>query len=163
MIKPPSLQTDYTFISAGDPALQWPEVDENAPADEAAAQVKERERAITTARDTGQYPIREGQTPVMYRLRQIKGSAFDWFQGHIKREQLGDLEAQALLMRMGLVEIDGLGKVSVGTPVKLTPTVLAAPSEIVDVLYESVGRMVVAEIAIHLFGRATTPLPTKSR
>lgn len=162
MIKPPSLQTDYTFISAGDPALQWPEVDENAPADEAAAQVKERERAITTARDTGQYPIREGMTPVTYRLRQIKGTTFDWFQGHIKREQLGELESHALLMRLGLVEVDGLGKVSVGTPAKIAGHIVA-PEDIVDVLYEKVGRAVVMEIAAHLFGRATTPLPSKSR
>lgn len=158
----PSLQNDYTFISVADPALTWPEVDESAAVDVRALQIKERERAITVARETGEYPVREGQAPVTYRLRQIKGTTFDWFQGHIRREQLGELESQAFLMRLGLVEVDGLGKVSVGTPERVDGHIIA-PAAIVDVLYEMVGRGIVAEIAGHLFGRATAPLPSKSR
>lgn len=158
----PSLQNDYTFISAADPALQWPEVDDGASAEIRAEQVKERERAIQTARETGVYPIRDGMTPVTYKLRQIKGTTFDWFQGHIKRQQLGDLESHALLMRLGLVEVDGLGKIGVGAPERLDGKVVA-PEAIVDVLYETVGRAVVTEIALHLFGRATTTLSPKSR
>lgn len=150
MIKPPSLQNEYTFISADDPAITWPADDD------------ERARAVATARDTGVYPVAEGQTPVTYRLRQIKGSTFDWFQGHCRREQLGELEAQALFLRLGLVEVDGLGKTSVGAPERMAGHVIA-PESIVDALYEKVGRTVVAEIATHLLGRATAPLSPKSR
>lgn len=142
MIKPPSLQNEYSFICASDPACNWPDDPD------------ERERAIEHARNTGQYPLKEGAEPVVYKLRQIKGSTFDWFMGHIRREQLGELEANAMMMRLGLVEVDGLGKTSVGKAETIKGHPIA-PELIVDVLYEKVGRDAVVEIAEHLLRRAS--------
>ena len=120
MFKPLSLQGEYTLCSSLDPALDLPdapEIDlETATPEEIAAHdkiSKEREGKLRVAQNTGNWPeiTKHGQSPTMFRFRQIHGPLLTWLQGEITRNNLTDDEGFELAFRLALEGVDNFGKV----------------------------------------------------
>lgn len=147
MIKPPSIQTEYTLIYSGDPAL-------NLPEDEAA-----RDHALSQARQSGDWRalIREGESPTLFHFGQITRTQRDWIVGEMQRRQLCAPELDALIVRVGLRRIENLG------PHKVTRTKSAAAGfHLVDEdtinTLENLSAALIPELSGVVWERATNPL-----
>ena len=147
MIKPPSIQAEYTLIYSGDPAL-------NLPEDEAA-----RDHALSQARSSGDWRalVREGESATLFHLGQITRVQRDWIIGEMQRRELSPPELDALIVRVALRRIDGLG------PHKVTRTKSqAAGFHLADEdtlnLLDSVSAALIPELSGAAWERATNPL-----
>lgn len=107
LASPPSLQREYSLCFSGDPALDIPEVPAEGAADRDDV-IKDREHKLKVARETGNWPIKPGQTPTYFRFRQVGGSACRWWFGESQRQSLSTIEDIELMFRLALVSIDGL-------------------------------------------------------
>lgn len=116
MIKPPSLQNDYTLCSEYDDALDLPEVPklgDDASAEDRATAKKlsdEREQKLKTARDHGSWDslVKQGRTAVRFHFRQLGRSAIHWWLAEIERGNLSNVESSELLFRLALKSVDGV-------------------------------------------------------
>jgi hypothetical protein len=152
VIKPPSLVADYTLIYSGDPAL-------NLPADDA-----ERERVLELARETGNWRdlLIEGDPPTLFQMRPLPGSVYDYWCGEVRRRELVDREAAALLFRLALTKIDNFGKLVV-EHIKVDGHRIAKVDTL-DQIYAALGgtgSLVVAELANHVLHRSEPALRPK--
>lgn len=118
MFKGPSYQNDYSLCSAYDGALDLPDVpriDRNtATSDEVAAAdeiIKDRAAKLKTARDTGVFPIKQGQKPTTFTFRQVPQSSANWWLGEIERNRWSEVEGYELLFRLAVKSVDNLGAV----------------------------------------------------
>jgi hypothetical protein len=151
VIKPPSLQNVYSLVSSSDPSLKL-------PADE-----KEREEAIQRARETGRWDdlILEGEIPTRFEVRPLTGSALEWWRGELARKQLSHSEAAALILRLALVDVSGLGEHKVRH--SLVDGHKLATTEIVDAIYAAAGGEgagIVLELGVAIAQRASeSPSP----
>ena len=116
MLAAPSLQHPFTLCFSGDAALDLPAVPP-APPNETPEQMAVREGprnlALKNARETGNWPIKPGETPTIFRFRPVGGSAVHWWSGQSQRESLSALEDIELMFRLALDGIDGLPGVTV--------------------------------------------------
>ena len=152
MIKPPSLVADYTLIYSGDPALK--------PIEDPV----ERERVLEQARETGDWRelLIEGEAPTTFTIRNLPGSVYDYWCGEVRRGQLVDREAAALLFRLALTKIDNFGKLVV-EHTKIDGH-RAAKISVLDEIYSALGgtgSLVVSEIAGHVLTRSEPALRPK--
>lgn len=108
MLAPPSLQNPYTLCFSGDSALDLPA----APADDAAA-TEALALKLKNARETGNWPIKAGETPTKFHFKPVGGSAVRWWFGESQRQSLSALEDIELMFRLALDSIDGLPGVAV--------------------------------------------------
>jgi hypothetical protein len=151
VLKPASLQGEYSLIYSGDPSLDLPD-DET-----------ERARLVRHAQRTGQWPLRAGSEPTVFHLRPMTGTMLDWWHGETVRRNLAGYELASLALRMTLVRIDNFGGHKVAH-VKNDDGVALATDASIDALYSidpddpSVGRTVVAELGNHVIERATKKL-----
>ncbi len=153
MIKPPSVQNEYTLIYSGDPAL-------NLPTDET-----ERETVLRVAHETGRWDALLGsESPTLFHVRPLPGTVFDWLLGERIRGNLTDVETWTLALRLALRRVDNFGKHEVKTARNDDGHVLADVA-IIDALYAEaggLGRDIVAELGTAVIERATTALRPKS-
>lgn len=158
MIKPPSLQHEYSFCYSGDPALDWPFAPEGDAEAEAA-----RSAAIVRARETGSYPIRPGCSPIVYTIRPLTGSLLNRWIGELNRQRLVKAEGDALAVRFALRDVVAPGRRKV-TMIDEDGVSLASIDDL-DAIYASTdGRAVVGELAEHVIERATATIrPLSSR
>lgn len=112
MLAAPSLQHPYTLCFSGDAALDLPALPAETDPGYAAA-VAARDLALKNARETGNWPIRPGETPTIFRFKPVGGSAVRWWSGQSQRESLSALEDIELMFRLALDGIDGLPGVTV--------------------------------------------------
>ena len=147
MIKPPSIQNEYTLIYSGDPAL-------NLPEDEAA-----RDHALAQARQTGDWRalVREGETPTLFHFGQITRTQRDWIVGEMQRRQLSAPELDALIIRVALRRIVGLGAHKVERAKHQAAGFHLADAETIDAL-ENVSAALIPELSGVVWERATNPL-----
>jgi hypothetical protein len=151
MFKPPSLQNEYTLISALDPALSLP------------TDKEQRAFALQTARETGNWSplIAEGKEPTTFTMKPLTGSQFNWWAGEVKRQGFVEAEAQALAVRLALRDIGNFG------PHKVEHFIVdgysLAKTETIDAIYSAPsGRDVVLELAAIVVERARTAPSPKS-
>ncbi len=104
MIKPPSIQSDYSLVWSGDPALNLPDVG------------PERDRVLQVARETGRWEdlILPGQQPTVFHFRKLPKSTFDWVIGEhqhssVFKRPLSQMEGYSLFFRAALKSIDNWG------------------------------------------------------
>lgn len=115
MLKPLSMQREYSLVAAVDPALDLPvipELPDDAPAEDVAARDKiiaERREKYQRACDTGSWPIKPGEQPTVFDFRQFPGAALDWLLGEMVREKLIEKEVYALAFRIALSGIKNFG------------------------------------------------------
>lgn len=151
MIKPPSVQNEYTLIYSGDPAL-------NLPEDEA-----ERKRVLDQARETGNWePLLGGEPPTLFRIRPLFGDTLNWWDGERGRLQLGGLEAAALALRLTLRKVENLPGVKVELQ-KERGQLMVKP-ETIAALYEACGdeaQLVIQELSAFVIERAAAALRPK--
>lgn len=154
IIKPPSLQAEYTLIFSGDPSLVL-------PADEAAA-----EKALSIARETGQWAAilsqGQGESPTLFHVRPLIGSLRDWLGGEVARRDLAPPEAAVLALRLALRRIEGFGTSKV-TWVRENGQQLVDMT-LIDEIYavEGIGRKVVQELGDLVLLRTFEALRPKS-
>lgn len=106
MIKAPSLQTGFALVWSKDPALKLPE----DPA--------EAERVLAIGRDTGNYPIADGQQPSVFHFEALSRHELGWWDGERRHSSiygrpLSPIEANDLLVRIALRRVDNFGAVTV--------------------------------------------------
>lgn len=159
MIKPLSVQRTYSLIWSGDPALSRPVQTEGQSDDDHAAVVEAFSRALSIARDTGDWRsvVAPGKRPVVYQMRQVKPSQFDWCEGTIHRLKLGGMEAQAMLFRLALSQVDGLDGAHIKEREPFEGQLLA-PVDVYDTIVEQFGYPVVVELADIVYARCKQPL-----
>jgi hypothetical protein len=116
MLAPPSLQNPYTLCFSGDPSLNLPAVPPE-PANETLEQKAAREAPLVTAlknaRETGNWPVKPGESPTRFNFKPVGGSAVRWWFGESQRQSLSALEDIELMFRLALDSIDGLPGVTV--------------------------------------------------
>ena len=129
------------------------------PDDEYAALVEEFNRKLNVARDTSDWRevIAPGKRPVMYQMRQIKASQFDWCQGTMRRLRLAELEATALLFRLALSQVDGLEGAHFKEREPFEGQLLA-PIDVYDAIVDALGRAPIVELGDIVFARCTQPI-----
>ncbi len=153
MIKPPSLQNEYTLISSLDPALSLPEDEE------------QRAHALSVAKETGNWSaiLNGTDQPTVFTMRPLKGSEFDWWAGEVNRRGLVNSEASVLALRLALVKVDNFGSHKV--EFVREGGIRLAKLDIIDAIYAeggSEGRAIVLELATHIIERAQTAPRPKS-
>lgn len=137
---------------SGDPALELPE------------DAEEKARVLKIARETGKWPIKPGETPTLFHIRQPSGLAQEFVGGEIKRRDLTPAEAMTLLFRFGVQKIENAGDLKV-TYQKLGQFRILSDdtlNELFDVGKDigqpDLGRSVVDEIGVAIFNRMQEPL-----
>lgn len=161
MIKPPSLQSTYTFVWSQDPALELPEVPLVGTDAQRAAVELERGRILRVARQTGNYPLAEGQQPTVFHLRNLERSDISWINGEQGNSTehgrpLSGLEADDLTVRLALTSIDNFGAHKLERK-RLGSQRHVTTSETINALYAAVGEHgndLIFEIARHIVQRA---------
>lgn len=153
MLKTPSLLKDYAFIYSGDPALRLPD-------DE-----KEREHALTVARETGNWSaiLSGNEEPTVFHLAPLTGSQFDWLRGEVSRRGLVDVEQAALAVRLALRKVENFGTHKVERAMEDGQRL--ATTAIIDAIYAEAGgqgRLVIIELFVEILRRADEPLRPKS-
>jgi len=108
MLAPPSLQHPYTLCFSGDPSLDLPAAPEGDAAAAEALALK-----LKNARETGNWPIKPGESPTRFNFKPVGGSAVRWRFGESQRQSLSALEDIELMFRLALDSIDGLPGVTV--------------------------------------------------
>ncbi len=157
MFLPPSVLKDYALVFSGDPALML-------PTDE-----KEREAALTVARDTGNWTplLIAGEEPTLFYVRQLSGTTFTWMASQQKRKRLSQQELCELALRLALRKVENFGKFRVEFVSDDGQTL--ASTDVIDAIYglgESIGktelgRDAVAELGSAVIHRATEGLRPK--
>jgi len=149
MIKPPSIQNEYTLIYSGDPALNLPD------------EPVEHAHALKVARETGAWPISLGHAATEFHVRPLTGSHIEWLQGEYTRRELTDLELAALSLRLALTKVINFGDVVVRHETHNDGHRLAT-RDVVNALYAvpEHGTRIVMELGSHLFVRGSdSPSP----
>jgi hypothetical protein len=156
MIKPPSLQSSYTYVWSRDPALQLPE----DPA--------EAERVLALARQTGNWApiVAEGQSPTMFQLRPLERTDISWINGEAQlssehKRPLGSLEVDDLTVRLALKSIDNFGANKV-TFARVGSMAYVAKPDIINAIHAACGEAgpeLFRELAQHIVQRAMGVLP----
>lgn len=164
MLAAPSLQREYTLCFSGDAALDLPAVPA-APDDETPEQRKEREAPLTialkNARETGNWPIKPGQTPTVFRFRPVGGSAVRWWFGESQRQALSALEDIELMFRLALVSVDGLPGVTMQHD-KRGKFPLVAVSTMDQIYASGAGVAAVTELGAYVAERSIGGVPPLS-
>lgn len=150
MLRPPSLQHEYTLIFSGDPALVLPEDPE------------ERANALRVARETGKWDalIQAGQQPTMFHVRPLPQSTFRWLIGEATRRNLQGFEMTILALRLALRRIDNFGTHSGKVQLEKNDEQQLAKIDVIDALFNvdpddvDVGRRVVDELGTEILRRA---------
>ena len=155
MIKPPSIQKEYTLIFSGDPALDLPE------------ETEARDLALKVARETGNWPIKPGQEPTLFGLDPMSGMALTWMYSEMARKELTQIEIAEMSLRLTLKSVTNFGSHSVtfdtGGPFRLVS------SQFINTLYSfgvdlgtpNAGRTVIGELGGVAFLRAREPVSPK--
>lgn len=96
--RPPSNQSTFDMFWSGDPAF-------------VQGDGKEHEKKLEIARETGDWSglIIQGQTPTKFVSRQIPGELKRRILDRYQAGKLGPYELDALLLRMAIVDVIGLG------------------------------------------------------
>lgn len=152
MIKPLSIQGTYTLVFSGDPALDLPSVptvadDADDKAKEAAkAAVAERDRVLKVARETGNWPIKPGESPTLFHFDHINGTARDYLDGEVQRNKLAPGEFASLIFRLAIRRIDNFGDLKV--KLDRRDGFKIATTDVINELRAtpSVGDLIVAEL-----------------
>jgi len=152
MIKPPSIQSDYTLVYSGDPSLALPTGE------------REREKALEVARETGQWAalIIDRESPTLFHVRPIFGRTLDWMISEIRRRQMSGAESAVLALKLGLRSVEGFGDHRVDF--EHVEGHQIATDKIIDALYaiDGVGRDIVQELGGVVLARALDGLRPKS-
>ncbi len=151
MIKPPSVQREYTLVWSGDPALSLPEDD------------AERARVLSEARLTGNWSplIAEGQQPTMFHFKDLTRAEFGWWdgeRGHSSRHNrpLGALEMCDLAIRLALRSVDNFGTHKVTR--KQHGPVWLCDDSIINAINDQAGTGPLIEFADVVLERAANPI-----
>jgi hypothetical protein len=161
VIRPPSNQKSYdAFYSRDEAFVQSP----SAPADadekqlEAHAEaVSAYERMLKRAQDTGDWAelMLEGAQPTKFELRPLPGHVFRLIVDMWNGGQVGDAEANLLLVRAALVGVVNLGKATVVVAVdRAFPKLGPIASVEVPNLLDRADPRILAELAAGIRSRA---------
>lgn len=178
MLKAPSLQTGYTLVFSGDPALNLPAIPAALPSDASAEQVAERDAVIAdrqnqlrVARETGRWDklCIAGERPTLFHLKPLSGSTYTWLASEADRRELRPAETMELALRLALDSIENLGAIKVSFEKSEDGQRLVKRS-VIDDLYAigidagdaELGRAVVQELGSCVLVRAQEPLSPKS-
>jgi hypothetical protein len=109
MFTPASVKREVTLCSVFDEALDLPvvpDVDESTLTEEqlgAHKKLVERyEAAVRTARETQNWPVKDGEKPTYFKFREIQGPTLTWWQGECERRQFKQQESFELMFRLAL-------------------------------------------------------------
>ena len=164
MIKLPSVQRDFTLIYSGDPALDLPAfASDSASDDEKQASLEARAQALKVARETGNWPIKAGESPTLFHFTPDPGLAYDYFEseirrGHQRKKPLSAHELAVLIFRIALRKVENIG------PLKLEFEDIdgyrLVSAKFVESIYAlgDVGRALVAELGALAYERIRDPI-----
>ena len=127
MIKPPSLVSDFTLVWSHDPALDLP------------SDPEERARLLKLARETGNWPLRDGHAPTLFHFRDLSREEIGWWRGEcasstIYGRPLSDVEQTDLLIRLTIRGADNFGKVKTERK-NAAKGIQLAPMEFIEALH----------------------------
>lgn len=122
MIKPVSLQGNYTMVWSLDPSLDLPEYADDPQLDDAANKLarekveRERARLLRIARQTGNWTeiTKPGEHPTYFTFGHLTHNEFSWIGGEIQRKGMGGHEANDLFFLVAIRQIENFGDVKVG-------------------------------------------------
>lgn len=167
MIKLPSLQTGYTLVWSGDPALDLPTAPDDASDDERKAVAIERERLLRIARQTGNWPIRPGEQPTVFHFRNLSRSDLTWLTGetsysteHTVNGQSRPLsvhESNDLMLRLALEKVENLGTLQV-KHARIGSQKRVATPEVINAIHDAGGSDILDEFVLIVSERATKQL-----
>ena len=165
MIKPPSLFKDYTLIFSGDPALDLPDFTPVEASDEDKQKaIDARILALKNARDTGQWPLKQGESPTLFHFASDPGLARDYFdaevqRAHARKKPLSVQEMAVIAFRIMLRKVENAGGLKVEFEDVDGYRIVSAA--FVEKLYAipEIGRMLVQELGSLAFERMIDPLP----
>ena len=146
MLRLPSLQREYSYISAADDAIATPPKD----ADEATRAAFAHR--LDVARRTGDYTdvLLEGRVPTKFLLRHIPGDTLRKLYDDANR--LGHLEVASLAFRLALVDVSNLDGLRVRHEDHERYGRIAA-ADVVSVL-DSVSPEIVNEVGLYALKRS---------
>lgn len=155
MIKAPSLQSEYSLIFSGDPALILPE----DPA--------ERTRVLSVAQQTGNWAalVAPGQVPTVFHFRNLEHSDIAWLDGEFQSSTehgrpLGQIEYLTLAVRLALKGVENFGTHKVEHKPLGSQRKVATPA-IVNAIYAAAGKLgaeLITEFAVHIINRGSGQL-----
>lgn len=165
MIKAPSLQSTYTLIWSGDPALDLPEIPEAGKAEEKEAVQKERQRILRNARLTGNWPLKGSEPPTVFHFRNLSRSDLAWLTGEMEHSSehgrpLSQLEANDLMIRLALERVDNLNGLQV-KHAKLGSQKRVALPDVLNAIHSAggeLGAVILAELGTLVLERASNQL-----
>lgn len=169
-----SIASDYAFISRFDSAIDLgptPDVGEpptrldgesdaafRARAEVWAAPVREWERPLTLARETGDYTkiLKPGEAPTIFKLRQLTASTWAKIDRYV--DGLSDRERAQLVVRCAVVGVEGLPLDKAHGPAvdKARPDLGPIRTEAFIDLFTGHDSTIV-EIASHAYDRRKSP------
>lgn len=146
MIKPPSLQADFTLIYSEDPALSLPE------------DADERARVLKTASETGHWPLIDGEKPTLFHFHDLSRQEISWIygeQGHssVYGRPLSAPEFTDLIFRVAIRKVDNFGEHKIARA-RTTAGIWLADAKIVDVICRACGPGPIVEFASIVLKRA---------
>ena len=155
MIKPQSVQNEYSLIFSGDPALSLPEDPE------------ERTRVLRIAQQTGNWTalVVPGQVPTVFHFRNLEHSDIAWLDGEhqLSTEHgrpLGNIEYLTLAVRLALRSVDNFGTHKVEHK-QLGSQRKVATAAIVNAIHAAAGKLgpeLLTEFAVHIINRGSGQL-----
>lgn len=167
MIKPPSLQREFTIIWSKDPALVPPPETPDENADEAALAayklaLTDYERRLKVARETGEWApmVREGHAPTAFHFMGLDREEGSWLYGEseyssIHKRPLTRPEQFNLIVRIGIRGIDNFGDYSGRVVRNHLPNggPLACSHDIINAIYAATDADCINEFAVELARR----------
>lgn len=153
MIRPPSIQKEYTLIYSDDPALDLP------------SDADEKERVLKVARETGKWPVREGEKATVFTFTPLDGVVQTYIYGEIGRRNLNHAEIAELIFRYALRRVDNFGNEKV-TFEKDGNGHRRVDDKFLNVLYavgndagmSDLGRTIISELGALVLMRTREPL-----
>lgn len=155
MIKVPSLQSEYSLIFSGDPALSLPD------------DAEERSRVLRIAQQTGNWTahVIPGQVPTVFHFRNLEHTDIAWLDGEQQNSSehnrpLGTIEYLTLAVRLALRSVENFGTHKVEHKPLGSQRKVATPA-IVNAIHAAAGKLgaeLLTEFAVHIINRGSGQL-----
>lgn len=172
MFTPASVKREVTLCSVFDEALDLPvvpDVEESTLTEEQLAEHKKLvglyETAVRNARETQNWPVKDGEKPTYFKFREIQGPTVTWWQGEVERHQYKQQESFELMFRLALTGIKNCKGVDLRFEKREGEKLVTRDSlEPIynigrDIGQPALGRMIILELGGLVAARAVSGVP----
>lgn len=165
MIKPLSVQHEFSLIWSRDPAVNLPEPEPDATDEKRLEVIKEAARLFNLARDTGDYRsiVREGQTPTTFSFKDPSRGEWGWIYGEQQHSSvygrpLSEPEFTDLIFRVAVRGVVNFGEHKV-TRKRNAHGVWLADESIIEAIFDNCGPGPIVEFVGFILSRAGAARP----